>query len=376
VRRGGRCGRFDSRAGRAKWAERVMRLDTHTGVVSISRLTEHISRDISIPRVVSAPNILQSFSKDVEAAVDSHECLMVGDACGIMDIPMKDIVECEALGGTAYGVKFREHMIRPRSMSGLWNSATGFKVAESTLEVQAKTKREQQLCVAVLAGRPILAEEPDAHDFAELVEEHRQAVDALDPSRRTCTQHLLSIVTWFCFPVMLALEISVPKCFSPSTRKWWPLTFLMSMVWLAFFSYWICVMADVVSWEFGIPSSLLGLTLTAIGTSFPNCVASVIVARQGKCSMAIANALGSNIQNVFLALGIPWFFCALAHDGHFPQDTAGITAGVVSMAGSLALFVVFISIGRSSLGRVSAVSFLMGYLMFFVFTILAAYGFV
>merc|ERR1711879_65915 len=32
----------------------------------------------------------------------------------------------------------------------------------------------------------------------------------------------------------------------------------------------------------------------------------LVVARQGKTTMAVANALGANVQNVFLALAIPW----------------------------------------------------------------------
>merc|ERR1712070_1159632 len=114
------------------------------------------------------------------------------------------------------------------------------------------------------------------------------------------------------------------------------------MVWLAFFSYWICFMSYQINANFGIDSALLGLTLTAIGTSFPNMIASVIVARRGQCSMAIANALGSNIQNVFLALGFPWLANCIRLGGSFKQGQAGIATGIISMAGSLGLFVVFL----------------------------------
>merc|ERR1711879_190464 len=110
--------------------------------------------------------------------------------------------------------------------------------------------------------------------------------------------------------------------------------------------------------------SLLGLTLTAIGTSFPNCVASVIVARRGQCSMAIANSLGSNIQNVFLALGFPWLANALISGGSFKQGTAGIGAGVISMAGSLGLFVFALMFNRCKLSRFPAVIFLVAYAVF------------
>ena len=49
-----------------------------------------------------------------------------------------------------------------------------------------------------------------------------------------------------------------------------------------------------------------GITVCAIGTSFPNAVASVLMAQQNKPAAAIANALGSNVQNVFLAMALPW----------------------------------------------------------------------
>ena len=51
-----------------------------------------------------------------------------------------------------------------------------------------------------------------------------------------------------------------------------------------------------------------GITVCAIGTSFPNAVASVLMAQQNKPAAAIANALGSNVQNVFLAMALPWVF--------------------------------------------------------------------
>jgi len=223
-------------------------------------------------------------------------------------------------------------------------------------------------------GEANVAAEPNAQEFADLIEERRHVIEALDPSRRTCKQRMYAVLNWFCFPVVFALEISVPTCFTPPMHNRWPLTFVMAMVWLAFFSYWICVMADQVNHAFGVPESVLGLTLTAMGTSFPNAVASVIVARKGQCSMAVANALGSNIQNVFLALGFPWIANAIVQGGFFTQPTDGISAGVISMAGSLLLFVLFIIIGRGSMGKMAGYVFLIAYLVFFVVTILQGYG--
>merc|ERR1712232_1411724 len=93
-------------------------------------------------------------------------------------------------------------------------------------------------------------------------------------------------------------------------------SFFMSMFWPAIFSYLVVQICDVLHKEFGISTKLLGFTVAAIGTSLPNVVSCIAVSRQGKTPMAIANALGANIQNVFVALAIPWT-CRTLWSGSF-----------------------------------------------------------
>merc|ERR1719261_2130222 len=57
----------------------------------------------------------------------------------------------------------------------------------------------------------------------------------------------------------------------------------------------------------GIPEDIMGLTLTAGGTSLPNMFSSMIVAKQGLETMSVSNAFGSNTFNIFIALALPWF---------------------------------------------------------------------
>merc|ERR1719401_1035268 len=90
-------------------------------------------------------------------------------------------------------------------------------------------------------------------------------------------------------------------------QKRWPLCFLGAMCWLAVFSLAMILIADQIHYNIpSLPVSFLGITVCAIGTSFPNAVASIIMAKQNKPAAAIANALGSNVQNVFLAMALPW----------------------------------------------------------------------
>jgi Ca2+/Na+ antiporter len=123
----------------------------------------------------------------------------------------------------------------------------------------------------------------------------------------------------------------------------WPLCFCGAMVWLATFSFMMLECANMIHYYIPpIPTSFLGITVCAVGTSFPNAVASVILSSQDKPAAAIANALGSNIQNVFLAMAFPWVIYQANHGFmDIPQEVAGISEGVVWMVGTLVVVVLF-----------------------------------
>ncbi len=55
---------------------------------------------------------------------------------------------------------------------------------------------------------------------------------------------------------------------------------------------------------FGISDAVIGLTVVAIGTSLPELVTSIIAAMKKQADIAIGNAVGSNIFNVFWVLGV------------------------------------------------------------------------
>nr|WP_304364398.1 calcium/sodium antiporter [Methanosarcina sp. KYL-1] len=52
-----------------------------------------------------------------------------------------------------------------------------------------------------------------------------------------------------------------------------------------------------------IPETLIGMSLVAVGTSLPELMVTVSAARSGYANIAIGNAIGSNITNIFLILG-------------------------------------------------------------------------
>ena len=56
-------------------------------------------------------------------------------------------------------------------------------------------------------------------------------------------------------------------------------------------SYFMVDLAEIVGATIGIPDVIMGLTILAAGTSVPDLLSSVIVARQGEGDMAVSRLL-------------------------------------------------------------------------------------
>jgi len=56
--------------------------------------------------------------------------------------------------------------------------------------------------------------------------------------------------------------------------------------------------------RFGVSEAVIGLTVVALGTSLPELATSVIAAMKKNTDIALGNAIGSNIFNVFFVLGV------------------------------------------------------------------------
>ena len=64
--------------------------------------------------------------------------------------------------------------------------------------------------------------------------------------------------------------------------------------------------------KFGISPLLIGLTIVGLGTSAPEILVAAISSWQGNAGLAVGNALGSNIANVGLILGVTALISPLA----------------------------------------------------------------
>jgi Ca2+/Na+ antiporter len=109
-----------------------------------------------------------------------------------------------------------------------------------------------------------------------------------------------------CTPIMFLFEHSIPDCRKPQWEKYYGLTFFASIVWIAILAFAMVTLASKVACIVGIPEIVMGVTVLAAGTSVPDCLGSIIAARQGMGGMAVANAIGSNVFDICIGLGLPW----------------------------------------------------------------------
>lgn len=123
------------------------------------------------------------------------------------------------------------------------------------------------------------------------------------------------ILGWLIFPLSfpwrIAFRLTILDCSEGQRQKWWPVTFILSICWISGISYIMVEAARVSGCLIGIPAPAMGLTVLAAGTSVPDALASISVARDGAGDMAVSNAIGSNVFDILLGLGFPWFLGAL-----------------------------------------------------------------
>ena len=87
---------------------------------------------------------------------------------------------------------------------------------------------------------------------------------------------------------------------------------------------------------------MAGLTLLAAGTSLPEVVSSIIIARKGKGEMAISNSIGSNVFDILICLGLPWFLesVIIKPFNDVPVYSGGILYSAMILLGSIFILVI------------------------------------
>ncbi|NXJ29316.1 NCKX1 protein, partial [Dicrurus megarhynchus] len=173
----------------------------------------------------------------------------------------------------------------------------------------------------------------------------------------------------FLFPIVFPLWSTLPDVRNPESKKFFIITFFGSILWIAAFSYLMVWWAHQVGETIGISEEIMGLTILAAGTSIPDLITSVIVARKGLGDMAVSSSVGSNIFDITVGLPVPWFLFSI-FNGLSPVAVSsnGLFCAIVLLFLMLLFVIISISLCKWKMNK------LLGFTMFalyFVFLIIS-----
>ncbi|MFB6162983.1 MAG: calcium/sodium antiporter [Halococcoides sp.] len=111
---------------------------------------------------------------------------------------------------------------------------------------------------------------------------------------------------------------------------------VVGLVGISVLSHILVESSLVITDFFGLRESVFALIVIAAGTSVPDTFTSVTAARKGMGSMAVTNAVGSNIFDILVGLGLPLSILArsTAVEGNV-ITSVGVLFGSVVLAGAL-----------------------------------------
>jgi len=120
--------------------------------------------------------------------------------------------------------------------------------------------------------------------------------------------------------------------------------------------------SEKVGLAFKIPSFIVGVTIVSIGTSLPELATSIIAVFRGSTEIVAANAIGSNVANIFLVVG---FSAIVARRMSVKRSLINLDLPLLACATALLVFIVW----DREINFWEGVIALLGYLVYAVYTI-------
>ena len=129
---------------------------------------------------------------------------------------------------------------------------------------------------------------------------------------------------------------------------------------------WVVDAASTIALKLGMTETMVGLTIVAVGTSLPELVTSFVAARKGEVDMALGNAIGSNVFNILLVLGIA---SSISPIGFMMSNAIDIAAVIVATLVCWA-----VAAKNKALGKVMGVIMVASYFIYMVYVVMRETG--
>jgi len=166
---------------------------------------------------------------------------------------------------------------------------------------------------------------------------------------------------------MTPINFLLAKFFrSPKNYIW---NFSLSILMIAGLSWVLVESAVEISHILHIPKAIVALTILAAGTSIPDLMSSIIVARQGRGAMAISNAIGSNIFDVLFGFGVPWIIMLSITGESIPVARENLISSVVLLFATILVIFFLLMVRHWKIGRKAGWFLILLYIMYLIWAI-------
>lgn len=168
---------------------------------------------------------------------------------------------------------------------------------------------------------------------------YRDYIRGGPPTEKWTAEKLMWVIS---LPLMFPMWLTVPDPTDPRRQNLYVVSFVNSILWIAGFSYLMVWWATLVGEALGISDAVMGLTFLAAGTSVPDLITSVLVAKEGKGDMAVSSSIGSNLFDVTVGLPVPWLIYCAVNQKAIDVNSVGMGCNIGMLF--LMLLIVFLSI--------------------------------
>jgi K+-dependent Na+/Ca+ exchanger-like protein len=146
--------------------------------------------------------------------------------------------------------------------------------------------------------------------------------------------------------------------------------FILSIVVIGLLSWWLVELAIKISLIIGIPEVIIALTVIAVGTSVPDLVSSIIVAKKGRSGMAINNAIGSNVFDILIGLGLPLMLLHLFITKNVNVNSNDLNTAFWFLMTSIVIVLSFFLLAKWKTNKIFGYLLIILYILYIVFEIL------
>lgn len=150
------------------------------------------------------------------------------------------------------------------------------------------------------------------------------------------------------------------------------LTFVFSIIGLAALSYLLVEAAIGIGDILHINPTIIALTVLAAGTSIPDLLSSIIVAKQGRGDMAVSNAVGSNIFDILVCLGLPWLIILVTKGGSIAVGTDNLLSSVFLLFATVVAILFILIVRKWTIGKRAGLLLIGIYFLYVVYVSLSA----